>query len=174
MMEKGLSVALRIARIRVRAATRTRAVPTADRDHLVQEVLIGCWLALDKFDPAKASLRTFLECVITSRLASAIRTARRRPAMQSLDSASACGAETVSGVELRLDVVRMLCRLESEDRRVAVALMECSPTEASRELGVARSTIYQHMGRLRASLIAAGLEGPPSRMPNAAYRSKRQ
>lgn len=157
IVAEGLSVALRIARIRVRAATRTRVIPTADHDDLVQEVLIACWLALDKFDPARASLRTFLECVITSRLASAIRTSRRRPEMQSLDSASVCSVEEVSGFELRLDIARVLSRLEGEDRRVAVALMECSPTEAGRELSVARSTVYQHIGRLRLAFTVAGL-----------------
>ena len=50
----------------------------------------------------------------------------------------------------------------STGRRVAIALMEFSPTEVSHELGVARSTVYQHIGRcvpdsfLRASLRAAG------------------
>jgi RNA polymerase sigma factor (sigma-70 family) len=174
IVEEGLSVALKIARIRVRAATRTRVIPTTDRDDLVQELLIACWLASDKFDPPKASLRTFLECVITFRLASAIRTARRRPEMVPLDSASVCSVDGVSGFELRLDVARVLSRLESEDRRVALALLECSPTEASRKLGVARSTVYAHIGHLRASFIAAGLDRSPSRMPNAAYRSRCQ
>ena len=53
----------------------------------------------------------------------------------------------------------MLSTLRATDRRVAVALMEESPAEASHRLGVARSTIYAHIQRLRSAFQAAGL-GP--------------
>jgi RNA polymerase sigma factor (sigma-70 family) len=157
-LEEGLSVVLRTARIRARAAVRVRAVPTADGDDLVQELLIACWLASDKFDPGRASLRTFFERVIASRLASAIRTARRRPAMQPLDSVPEFGVAPLAMMfELRSDVASVLDQLDVADRRVALALLECSPTEAGRNLKFARSTIYQHIGRLRARFVAAGI-----------------
>jgi len=59
--------------------------------------------------------------------------------------------------DLRSDVARVLSQLNFEDHRVAVALMEYSPAETSRKLMVARSTIYQHIGRLRTAFITAGI-----------------
>ena len=77
VFEVGYAAAFKIARFRVTAAIRTQAVSSADRDDLVQELLIAVWLASDKFNPARASLRTFFERVIASRLMSTIRTTRR-------------------------------------------------------------------------------------------------
>jgi RNA polymerase sigma factor (sigma-70 family) len=157
-VEEDLSTALKVARIRVRSAVRGRALPSAYRDDFVQELLIACWLASDKFDPSRASLRTFFECVIASRLASAIRTARRRPAMQPLESVPEFGVAPPTMIfDLRSEVTRVLARLDVADRRVAVALMECSPAQASRNLNLARSTVYRHISRLRTSFIAAGI-----------------
>jgi RNA polymerase sigma-70 factor (ECF subfamily) len=157
-LEHVLSVARRAARIRVRSAVQARSVHPADRDDLVQELLIACWRAAATFDPAKASLRTFIECVIAHRLASAIRTAGRMPTMQQLGSVAEFGIPPrAMTFDLRSDVARVLDRLDIADRRVALALMEYSPTEASRELGVARSTVYQHIRRLRTGFIAAGI-----------------
>jgi RNA polymerase sigma factor (sigma-70 family) len=156
--EQALSVAFSAARIRVGSAMRARSVPPADRDDLVQELAIACWRAAATFDPAKASLRTFIECVVANRLASAIRTARRRPAMQPLDSVAEIGIAPLAMMfDLRSDVASILDRLSVADRRVAVALMEYSPTEAGRNLKIARSTVYQHIGRLRARFMAAGI-----------------
>jgi len=156
--EAGFSAAAGIVRIRVGTAARAGAIPMADRDDVAQELLIACWLASGKFDPGRASLRTFFERVIASRLASAIRTARRRPTMQPLHSVAEFGiAPLAMTFELRSDVARILDQLDVADRRVALALMECSPTEAGRELGLARSSVYQRIGRLRARFIAAGI-----------------
>jgi len=46
-----------------------------------------------------------------------------------------------------------------------VALMErrSSPTEVSRKLGAARSTVYQHIARLRTVFIEAGFGDTASR-----------
>src|SRR5512142_3051838 len=91
VLEPALHLARRIAGIRATAAVRERAVQSVDRDDLVQELLIACWRAGAMFDPERASLRTFLECVIVRRLASAIRAERRRPPMQPLDSVAEFG-----------------------------------------------------------------------------------
>ena len=158
VFEVGYAAAFKIARFRVTAAIRTQAVSSADRDDLVQELLIAVWLASDKFNPARASLRTFFERVIASRLMSTIRTTRRRPPMQPLDLATVGGMATdATSFELRLDIARLLRQLDSTDRRVAVALAQFSPMDASRKLGLGRSTVYRHIGKLRASFAAAGI-----------------
>jgi hypothetical protein len=80
--------------------------------------------------------------------------------MQPVDSAAAYSVspEAVT-FDLRSDVGRVLSQLDTADRRVAIALMEYSPMEASRRLGVARSTIYCHIGTLRTAFTKAGLGG---------------
>jgi RNA polymerase sigma factor (sigma-70 family) len=157
-VEEGLSAALRIARIRTRAALRARSIPSADRDDLVQELLIACWRAAAAFDPGRGSLRTFLECVIVRRVASAVRTARRKPVILPLDSVSGHGVgPEATEFNVRSDVACVLRQLDREDRRAAMALMEHSPTEAARELRISRSAVYQRIGRLRCRFIAAGI-----------------
>jgi len=158
VFQQACPFALRAARIRARAAVRAGAVPLADRDDLEQEGLIACWRAARHFDHHRASLKTFVECVIATRLASVIRAARRKPTMQPLDLAAeyGVGPEAVA-FHLRSDVARVLSQLNFDDHRVAVALMEFSPAEASRRLRVARSTVYQRIGRLRSIFITAGI-----------------
>ena len=113
----GYAAALKIAAIRVRAAIRTGAFPSADSDDLIQELLVAFWLASGRFDPGRGSLRTFLECVLASRLASAIRAARRRPPMQLLDFASAGRVKPDEALfELRLDIARLLEQPDSARR----------------------------------------------------------
>src|SRR5260370_20622190 len=46
---------------------------TLDPDDLKQEALVGIWVALPRFDPARACLRTFVERVAANRMTSFIR-----------------------------------------------------------------------------------------------------
>ena len=96
--EQAYPIAARAAKVRATAAVVSGAIPVADREDFEQEGLTACWRALPQFDPARASLRTFIERVIASRIASLVRAARRSPARVSL---SAAGPQPVdSGAEL--------------------------------------------------------------------------
>ena len=107
--EQAYPIAARAAKVRATAAVVSGAIPVADREDFEQEGLTACWRALPQFDPARASLRTFIERVIASRIASLVRTARRSPAHVSLNAA---GPQPVdSGVdvqELYTDVERIV------------------------------------------------------------------
>lgn len=158
--EQVYPIALRAARVRATAAVVNGGVPIAGREDLEQESLTACWRALGRFDPARASLRTFIERVIATRLASMIRTARRGPELLSLKSASAQPADfSAAGLDLRADVERVLASLGCEDRQLALLLYDHSPAEIGRLLGIPRSTMHDRIVRLRRRFVKAGL-GP--------------
>ena len=85
--EQAYQIALRILRVRATAAVMSGVV-AADREDFEQEGLTACWRALPHFDPARASLRTFLEHVVAARLASLRRSARRAPTLEEIGSCS--------------------------------------------------------------------------------------
>lgn len=149
---------LRAAQVRAAAAVRSGDVPPAEREDLLQEGLIACWRALRHYDPKRASLRTFMEHVVAHRLASLHRARRCRPRCHPLDDRQLLGSDGwARSIELKSDVRRALVMLQDDDRRLALLLAEHTATAASRFLGVARSTIYQRIERIRAAFLRAGL-----------------
>lgn len=151
-------LARRAAQVRAASRVASGAVFQADREDLSQEGLLACWRALRHFDPTRASLPTFLDRVVANRVASVIRSSRT-PVMLSLDAADVCTVGFGLGqIHLELDVARVIQRLSRDDRNLAVTLMEHTPTETSRRLGLSRSTVYSRIARLRSSFIAAGFD----------------
>lgn len=142
--------ALRVARIRARAAVGRGAISPDDQDDAAQEAFLAFCSALPKFDSNRASIRTFIEVVISSRLASIIRAERQAPCFEPITGAVGFGNRgDVGRLEMRIDVRRLVALLSGRDQQLALLLMECSASEASRRLGVARSTIYEAIVRLR-------------------------
>jgi RNA polymerase sigma factor (sigma-70 family) len=129
-----------------------------DREDILQDVMLGLWREIPNFDPRKSSLPTFVERVVKSRTSSAIRDRRtlKRTTMAPLTSepVSECAS---SKFHLRADVERLLAHLTPFDRLVAEELIERTPTEAARALGVSRSTLYLAIERIRAVFVAGGL-----------------
>jgi len=59
-------------------------VSPQDYEDLEQEALMAVRRALQCFDPSRASLRTFVECVVAARLASLMRARGRLPYLSQL------------------------------------------------------------------------------------------
>ncbi len=139
-----------------------------DREDLVQEALIGVWTALPRFDPARASLRTFVERVVANRITSLVRSARsrrtRRFGRKSLQGVLEIGT-TGDHVDLRTDIRRILRRLSTFDRAVALHLAEYSAVETSRQLNVSRAAVYRAIARLRIAFIEAGISSSGTALP---------
>jgi len=156
--EQAYPIALRAAKVRATAAVVTGAIPLADREDFEQEGLTACWRALPQFDPTRASLRTFIERVVASRIATLVRTARRSPAHVPLDAAGSRSVDSAADDhEFHADVDRLSAAFGCHDRRLILLLLEHSPAEASRLLGISRSTVHDRIIRLRRRFVAAGL-----------------
>lgn len=151
-------LARRAAQVRATAAVHHGAFPSFDREDLEQEGMVACWRALPRFDPGRASLRTFVEHVVASHMASLGRARRCRPRLQPLDGdRHQVDNAWASEIELRSDIQRVLDALPDADRQLALALIEHTPTEASRLIGAARSTVYERIRHIRVALVEAGL-----------------
>ncbi len=161
--ERVYPIALRAAQVRATAAAVRGAIPVADREDLEQEGLVACWRALPCFDPARGSLRTFVEHVIAARLASIIRSARRAPSSVPINSAVMRPIDSPAlALELHVDVQRVLNTLGWPDRKLVLLLHDHSPAEVSRILGIPRSTLHDRIVRVRRRFVAAGLARPGS------------
>jgi RNA polymerase sigma factor (sigma-70 family) len=155
--EQAYPMAVRAARARATAAVVSGAIRVADLADFEQEGLTACWRALPQFDPARASLRTYIERVIASRIATLVRTARRLPPNVSLSSAGLQPIESEAEAgEFQADVERLSSAFDHYDQQLVRLLMEHSPAEAGRILGLPRSTVHDRILRLRRKFVAAG------------------
>ena len=159
--ESALPFALRAVQVRAAAAVATGRVTAADREDLEQEALLGLWMALRQYDASRASLRTFLERVADKRFASLLRRRRSPFLIEPLDGHRFATADGIPAVQFQVDFERVLAPLGDSDRALALLLVDHGPTEISRMLGIARSTVYARIARLRRAFLEAGY-GPAS------------
>jgi RNA polymerase sigma factor (sigma-70 family) len=156
----------RAAHVRATAAVLSGAVPEYEREDLEQECLLACWRALPRFNPNRASLRTFVERVVAARMTSLYRARHCRPRLESLeDDQHPSGDAWAQEIELRADVRRVLATLRDRDRRLALALTQHTPAEASRIVSLARSTVYEHIRHIRTAFTNAGLRPRGAQRP---------
>jgi RNA polymerase sigma-70 factor (ECF subfamily) len=156
VLEQALPFALRAVQVRGAAAVATGRAAAADREDLEQEALLGLWMALRHYDASRASLRTFLERVADKRFASLLRRRHSPVLIERLDGHRFATADGIPAVQFQVDFERVLAPLGDPDRALALLLVDHGPTEISRMLGVARSTVYARMARLRRAFLEAG------------------
>ncbi len=156
VLEQALPYALRAVQVRGAAAVATGRAIAADREDLEQEAHLGLWMALRHYDASRASLRTFLERVADKRFASLLRRRRSAVLIERLDGHRLATADGIPAVQFHVDFERVLAPLGDSDRMLALLLVDHGPTEISRMLGVARSTVYARMARLRQAFLEAG------------------
>lgn len=151
-------IARRAGQVRAAGAVAIGAVPAADAEDLEQEGLLACWQALHLFDPHRASLRTFLERVVAARMITLHRARSCRPRYQALedDEFKVSSAWAVE-IEFWSDVEHVLSTLPDADRQLALALIDHTPTEVTRLLGIARSTVYDRLRHIRTAFANAGV-----------------
>jgi RNA polymerase sigma factor (sigma-70 family) len=154
--QEAYPIAVRAMRARSAAVLRA-GMRSADLQDMEQEVLIRVWQALLQYDRTRSGLRTFVEMVAATRIASSLRSNRTRPDFDSLDESCSRHDDWSVEIDLRTDVMRALAGVDSLDRAVAVALGELTVAAASRQLGISRQRIYDSIARLRETLIDRGL-----------------
>jgi RNA polymerase sigma-70 factor (ECF subfamily) len=154
--DQALPLALRAVQVRGAAAVATGRATAADREDVEQEALLGLWMALRHYDASRAGLRTFLERVADNRFASLLRRSRSPVVIERLDGHRFATADGIPAVQFQVDFERVLTPLGHPDRALALLLVDHGPTEISRMLGIARSTVYARIARLRRAFREAG------------------
>jgi RNA polymerase sigma-70 factor (ECF subfamily) len=153
-----------------------RMAPQA-ADDAVQEIFIDLWKSAGRFDPSKASEKTFIATIARRRLIDRLRRQGRRPQMRSLPEPDDPTAEPSvdehlviqRGAEAR-SAARYLNELRPEQRQVIrLSVVEgMSHSEIANATGIAIGTVKSHIFRglaqVRARLaeVQAATEGSPS------------
>jgi RNA polymerase sigma-70 factor (ECF subfamily) len=145
------------------AVGRCGIVPDELED-VESELLLDFYQRLARFDRRRASLATFAWRIMDRKLLGILRhgLAQRRVTSIFTEPLPEDGLHLTSPTpqwELRLDVERVLATLPPPLAELARALCWMSPTEASRFLGRARTTLYGRIAKLRAAFVEAGI-GP--------------
>lgn len=154
-----------------------RQMVPATAEDAVQEVFISLWKSAHRFDPSKASEKTFIATVARRRLIDQLRRQGRRPQTRALPEPDEPAAEP------RVDD-HLAIQTRAEARNVAAYLDELPPaqrkvirmsvfvgmshSEIAESTGIALGTIKSHivrgLNRIRARLAEAdaSLEAGPS------------
>jgi RNA polymerase sigma factor (sigma-70 family) len=169
--------------IRAERLARSGALPGMDAEDIKQDLRLHLYRRDDSFDPARGHYDTFADRVLANRIATlAAPTERLRaerawvdfdlpneergddeflPLSETLpESAAPHSAAARSPDEafgLVRDVRRFLAGLSPACRALAVALIDMSPTEAARALGIHRSTVYARLATIRKAAEALDL-----------------
>jgi len=107
MREAIFSQAYPLALRSVSARTWGLFLNAADREDAEQNVALGVWLALSCFNPARGSLRTFVERVVHNQLVSFLRCESNRPRWhEPIEDIELLSAGDNSRVENRIDIER--------------------------------------------------------------------
>ncbi len=156
--EQAYPIAVRAAKVRATAAVVSGAIPVADREDFEQEGLTACWRALPQFDPGRASLRTFIERVVASRISTLVRTARRSPVHFPLTEAGPQMIDSEARArEFQIDMQRVGMAHKWRDEHLLFLLLQgYSRAEAGEKMGLPPSTIQGRVLRLRRILSDAG------------------
>jgi hypothetical protein len=164
-----LSATRGLARLKARAAIGLCGLTPDDREDLESQLLLAVCARLPKFDGQRSSLNTFTRCVMDKEVASILRyrLAQRRlllgrPELLERDGQDhVCGKwpSTIQQQEFWLDVDKVVKTLPMSLRDTVLALCCGSPTEASRNLGTAKSVVYDRIAQIRQAFLAAGV-GP--------------
>ena len=180
--------AARVIRHKARQLVGTAGFTKSDREDLEQEMTLDVLQRLPKFDASKATHKTFVARIIERKIskllrhqASEIRDYRRESysldeRIDDGDGSTVARGETIGREELdrRLgrrrrsgqeewefaqDVAATLARLPEHLRRLCELLKTGSISEAAREMGVPRTTLNDHVKKLREIFEDAGSRG---------------
>jgi len=178
--------AARVIRHKARQLVGTAGFTKSDREDLEQEMMLDVLQRLPKFDANKATHKTFVARIIERKIskllrhqASEMRDYRRESysldeRIDDGDGSTVARGETIAQEELdrRLgrrkrsdqeewelahDVAATLARLPEHLRRLCELLKTGSISEAAREMGVPRTTLNDHVKKLREIFEDAGL-----------------
>jgi RNA polymerase sigma-70 factor (ECF subfamily) len=178
--------AVRIIKHKARQLIGRYGLTIFDREDLEQELMIDLLQRMRHFNPAKAKKSTFMARIVERHIATLLeaRHARcrdwrmcrvslntphvndrgdTREMIDRVDSEGTlrpCQPDTREGEinNLRMDVARVLDTLPEDLRDLCERLRESNMAEIARETGVARTTLYDKLTRIRTAFRQAGLD----------------
>jgi RNA polymerase sigma-70 factor (ECF subfamily) len=129
----------------------------------VQEVFVRAWRATDRYDPARASQRTWLFAILRNVVVDAVRARARRPKLAAGGSGDGVEAgDAIDAVLVAWQVEAALASLPDDQRRALVEVhWRGRPyAEVAAALGVpegtVKSRVYYGLRAMRAALEAGG------------------
>ncbi len=178
--------AIGLIRLKARQLARIEGFAPQDIEDIRQDLILDLLERLPKFDPTKATYNTFTARIIDRKVAKLIRHRNsqmrdpRREACSLNDRVHDNDGETVERsqtiaaeeadrrlgrrvrsdletAELALDVEAVLKRLPDNMHRLCELLKTGSIADAARAMGVPRTTLNDHVKKLREFFEAAGL-----------------
>ena len=159
MFLDAIPFAVRAARVRSASVIAVCSPAILAWEDLAQEVLIAVWHALTHFDPSRASLRTYVERVAASKIASILRRAHAAKRTKRERYPVHDSIELLVTVDVRLDVRRALRGLTHLDSKVGLLLLrDYRPAEIARTLKISRPEIYRSIDRIRGALVTGGFK----------------
>jgi RNA polymerase sigma-70 factor (ECF subfamily) len=165
----------RIIRGRAQILARRGHFPACERNDLEQQLFLAVWSRIERFDPRRASLPTFVRRVADGEAAKILRARRaakrdrRRgiPPFETKDGAAGMSWETKlsedahdrrldrrlsdrrEASEQRMDVESVLERLGPADQQLCRRLMHETITEVAASQKTSRAAVYRRLARLR-------------------------
>ncbi len=149
-----------------------------DAEDLVQETMLRAWKARDRYDPTRASVRTWLYRIATNACLSALKGRARRPLPSGLGAPSDDPAAPLTAAlgipwlqpfpdarfdlgtraDMRLALVAAMQVLPPRQRAVLVLreVLEFSSAEVAAQLGTTVAAVNSALQRARAALAGAG------------------
>jgi RNA polymerase sigma factor (sigma-70 family) len=155
--------ATRFVGYRSRRVVRRSINHSEDAEDFAQEFFLAIVRSWPRFSPVRGKWTTYVARIVDSTETSMRRRRGRkkraaRLCAAPLDAIAWAGGEGAEEANhLRLDVTAQVNQLEPRLRKVCVALMHHSPTDAARSLGIHRSTLYEHIAVIRERFDDEGL-----------------
>jgi DNA-directed RNA polymerase specialized sigma24 family protein len=156
-----LQDALKLARICATKAARKRRIATADRDDLIQDILLALLQASAHFDPARGSWGGFVTIIARRAIADQARRPSAPPSI-SLDSKEAAGilrslAAPAHDPEAHLAMTRAADEMPEAQRALLRSIFAHRDIAATRAASnVSNATFYRDLQELRCWLRIMG------------------
>ncbi len=149
------------------------------REDYRQDMVVELLRAFHRFDPEKASRKTFINRVLGRFVKYVVRTscARERQSCHTpvafddiwvgfeppVNEARTGELDEQSRCELRLDMTAVIEQMPERVQRVCLELMKSDPSEAALSLGICRQSIHRNIKEIRTFLTEAGIKIPTKR-----------
>jgi RNA polymerase sigma factor (sigma-70 family) len=130
-----------------------------DRQDLEAICIAEVWSKINRFNPTKSSLPTFVERIVAMKTVSFLRRCRTRKRTRSNADATGISVLPVDvAIARRVDVRRAVALLNDADQKVAKMLLYWKPSDIAKIFGISRAAVYRAIGRIREALTGGSLE----------------